>query len=84
MYPEGRDRGRGDAESVVYDPARTHTISASTHHMDVDYRLRGPDRPGRQRHRPEPRHRRPDGTFTGSKGHGRFIKRTPATFARAN
>src|SRR6187401_3132338 len=26
-----------DADLVVYDPARVHTISASTHHMDVDY-----------------------------------------------
>ena len=26
-----------DADLVVYDPARTHTISAATHHMDVDY-----------------------------------------------
>jgi len=26
-----------DADIVVYDPARRHTISASTHHMDVDY-----------------------------------------------
>jgi dihydropyrimidinase len=26
-----------DADLVVYDPKRTHTISASTHHMDVDY-----------------------------------------------
>src|SRR3954447_15389675 len=26
-----------DADLVVYDPARQHTISASTHHMDVDY-----------------------------------------------
>jgi dihydropyrimidinase len=26
-----------DADVVVYDPGRTHTISASTHHMDVDY-----------------------------------------------
>ena len=26
-----------DADIVVYDPAATHTISASTHHMDVDY-----------------------------------------------
>ena len=36
-------RGKGavavgyDADVVVYDPARKHTISASTHHMDVDY-----------------------------------------------
>ncbi len=26
-----------DADLVVYDPNREHTISASTHHMDVDY-----------------------------------------------
>jgi dihydropyrimidinase len=26
-----------DADLVVYDPARKHTISASTHHLDVDY-----------------------------------------------
>ena len=26
-----------DADLVIYDPARTHIISASTHHMNVDY-----------------------------------------------
>ncbi len=26
-----------DADLVIYDPQRKHTISASTHHMDVDY-----------------------------------------------
>ena len=26
-----------DADLVIYDPARRHTISASTHHMNVDY-----------------------------------------------
>ncbi|MDQ3493579.1 MAG: dihydropyrimidinase [Chloroflexota bacterium] len=26
-----------DADLVIYDPARRHTISAATHHMDVDY-----------------------------------------------
>ena len=26
-----------DADIVIYDPARRHTISAATHHMDVDY-----------------------------------------------
>jgi dihydropyrimidinase len=26
-----------DADLVVYDPAKRHTISARTHHMDVDY-----------------------------------------------
>jgi dihydropyrimidinase len=28
-----------DADIVVYDPLRRHTLSASTHHMDVDYSL---------------------------------------------
>ena len=26
-----------DADIVVYDPTRKHTLSATTHHMDVDY-----------------------------------------------
>jgi dihydropyrimidinase len=26
-----------DADLVIYDPARKHTISAKSHHMDVDY-----------------------------------------------
>jgi dihydropyrimidinase len=26
-----------DADLVIYDPERKHTISASTHHMNVDY-----------------------------------------------
>jgi dihydropyrimidinase len=26
-----------DADLVVYDPGKRHTISAQTHHMDVDY-----------------------------------------------
>ncbi len=26
-----------DADIVIYDPKRTHTLSAKTHHMDVDY-----------------------------------------------
>jgi dihydropyrimidinase len=28
-----------DADIVVYDPSRRHTISASTHHMNVDYSI---------------------------------------------
>ena len=26
-----------DADIVIYDPERRHVISATTHHMDVDY-----------------------------------------------
>ena len=35
--PEGRRRRGADADLVVYDPNAKHTISAKTHHMDVDY-----------------------------------------------
>jgi dihydropyrimidinase len=26
-----------DADIVIYDPSRSHTFSAATHHMNVDY-----------------------------------------------
>ena len=38
MYPQkGAIAVGSDADLVVYDPIRQHTISSSTHHMDVDY-----------------------------------------------
>ena len=38
MYPrKGSITVGADADIVVYDPNRRHTISAKTHHMDVDY-----------------------------------------------
>src|SRR3954469_25383097 len=38
MYPHNGALAAGpDADIVIYDPNRRHTISASTHHMDVDY-----------------------------------------------
>src|SRR2546427_3528936 len=38
MYPrKGAIAIGADADIVVYDPNRKHTISAKTHHMDVDY-----------------------------------------------
>ena len=38
MYPrKGAVAIGSDADLVIYDPARKHRISATTHHMDVDY-----------------------------------------------
>ncbi len=87
MYPrKGAIAVGADADLVVYDPARTHTISAASHHMDVDYScyegrtVQGGSDVVLSRGTVIVR----DGTFTGSKGHGRFIKRATASFARAN
>ena len=73
-----------DADIVVYDPNRRHTISASTHHMDVDYScyegrsVQGGSDVVLSRGSVIVR----NGEFTGRKGHGRFIKRAPADHAR--
>ena len=87
MYPQkGAIAVGADADLVVYDPIRQHTISSSTHHMDVDYScyegrsVQGGSDIVLSRGRVIVR----DGAFTGSKGHGRFIKRSTATYARAN
>jgi dihydropyrimidinase len=73
-----------DADIVVYDPLATRTISAKTHHMDVDYscyegrEVRGRSDIVLSRGSVIVR----DGAFTGRKGHGRFLKRAPADYAR--
>ncbi len=69
-----------DADLVVYDPARVHTISASTHHMDVDYscyegrRVTGGSDVVLSRGKVIVE----DGGYTGTKGDGRFLKRDVA------
>ena len=71
---------------MIYDPAAKHTISAATHHMDVDYSCyEGRSVTGRSDlvlSRGEVIVR--DGTFSGTPGRGRFLRRSPSTFAREN
>jgi dihydropyrimidinase len=85
MYPrKGSVSVGADADLVVYDPNRRHTISARTHHMDVDYscyegrEVQGGSDVVLSRGSVIVRH----GEFTGRKGYGRFIKRAAADFAR--
>ena len=86
MYPrKGAVAVGSDADLVVYDPRRRHTISAATHHMDVDYScyegrtVQGGSDIVFSRGTAIVR----DGEFTGRKGHGRFIKRATTDYARA-
>jgi dihydropyrimidinase len=85
MYPrKGSVAVGADADLVVYDPNRRHTISAKTHHMNVDYScyegrtVQGGSDVVLSRGSVVVR----DGTFTGRKGHGQFIKRGAADFVR--
>ena len=87
MYPRKGSVSIGaDADLVIYDPNARRTISAASHHMNVDYSCyEGRVVQGRSdivlsRGSVIVR----DGQFTGRKGHGRFIRRAPADFARSN
>ncbi|HEX5823649.1 MAG TPA: dihydropyrimidinase [Candidatus Limnocylindrales bacterium] len=87
MYPrKGAVAVGADADLVVYDPEASHTISAKTHHMDVDYSCyEGREVKGRSdvvMSRGSVIVR--DGEFTGRKGHGRFVKRSTADFVRVS
>ncbi len=85
MYPrKGAVAAGADADLVVYDPARKRTISASTHHMAVDYScyegrtVQGASDIVMSRGSVVVR----NGEFTGRAGHGTFVRRGPADFAR--
>ncbi len=85
MHPrKGSVAVGADADLVVYDPNAKHTISAKTHHMNVDYSCyEGREVQGRSdvvlsRGSVIVK----DGEFTGRKGHGKFLKRATADFAR--
>ena len=85
MYPrKGSISVGADADLVIYDPAKEHTISASTHHMDVDYscyegrEVTGESRTVLSRGTVVVR----DREWVGRKGHGQFLKRSTADYAR--
>jgi dihydropyrimidinase len=87
MYPrKGAIAVGSDADIVIYDPNRRRTISATTHHMDVDYScyegrvVQGGSDTVLSRGSVIVQ----GAEFTGRKGHGQFIKRTPADYARRN
>ncbi len=85
MYPQkGAIAVGSDADIVVYDPDRAHVLSAKTHHMDVDYscyegmEVKGGSDVVMSRGTIVVR----DGAWTGPAGHGKFIKRGRADYAR--
>ncbi len=85
MYPKKGEVAVGsDADLVVYDPNRRRTISAATHHMDVDYSayegrvVQGAADVVMSRGALVVQ----DGRFVGRRGHGTFIPRSPADYAR--
>ncbi len=85
MYPrKGAIAVGSDADLVIYDPNAKHVLSASTHHMAVDYscyegrEVQGLAETVLSRGTVLVRNRE----WVGPKGHGRFIKRSTADFAR--
>jgi dihydropyrimidinase len=85
MYPrKGSISVGADADLVIYDPTKRHTISATTHHMDVDYscyegrEVSGESRTVLSRGTVVVR----DREWVGPKGHGKFLKRATADYAR--
>jgi dihydropyrimidinase len=85
MYPrKGAIAIGSDADILVYDPNRRRTISAATHHMDVDYSIfegfevQGTSDVVMSRGTVLVR----DGAWVGPANHGRFLRRDVTNFAR--
>ena len=85
MYPQkGAIAVGSDADLLVYDPNRRRTISAATHHMDVDYSIfegfevQGTSDVVMSRGTVLVR----DGAWVGPANHGRFLRREVTNFAR--
>jgi len=78
LYPKkGVIAPGSDADIVVYDPNARHTISASSHHMNVDYSTyEGREVIGQARWvLSRGRLVIQDGRYVGDKAHGRFLAR---------
>jgi dihydropyrimidinase len=85
MYPrKGAIAVGSDADLLVYDPNRTHTISATTHHMNVDYSIfegrvvRGASDVVMSRGTVLVR----DGAWVGPTANGQFLRRAPVDHTR--
>ncbi|MEI7605150.1 MAG: dihydropyrimidinase [Chloroflexota bacterium] len=85
MYPKKGSIAVGsDADIVIYDPNVTRTISAKTHHMDVDYScyegraVKGKSEIVLSRGKVIVE----GDKFLGREGDGRFMRRAPAEYAR--
>ncbi|HEX5614834.1 MAG TPA: dihydropyrimidinase [Acidimicrobiia bacterium] len=85
LYPrKGIIAPGSDADIVVYDPNATTTISAATHHMNLDYSAyEGTVVPGKvdtvlSRGAVVVR----DDEYVGAKGHGRFLRRGQSQYLR--
>ncbi|WP_369068642.1 dihydropyrimidinase [Kineococcus terrestris] len=85
MYPrKGTIAPGSDADVVLYDPRGTTRISATTHHMNIDYsafegfELTGAVRTVMSRGRVVV----DAGQYTGSPGHGRFVRRGLSQYLR--
>jgi len=78
LYPKkGAVRVGSDADLVLWDPAGTRTISARTHHQNVDFNIfEGRTVTGIARHTlSRGQHAWNDGTLQAERGHGRYQPR---------
>lgn len=78
LYPrKGAIAPGSDADIVIYNPGLTHTLSAETHHMNVDYSVYEgrPMKGGVESVLSRGRLIVDHGTYQGSAGHGRFLER---------
>jgi dihydropyrimidinase len=85
LYPKkGTIAVGSDADLLVYDPNRRRTISAATHHMDVDYsifegrKIQGASDVVMSRGTVLVR----DGAWVGPAGHGRYVRRAVTDHTR--